>query len=112
MLLRDDAAGDAIARVASRIGLIVVGFGVDDHRSAIRQERVRAVLQSRVFIREPHVSFAICLDREIPHIARVMAFRIIEPVLFTLRIEMTACRFEIRPLAFGHLVEMDRMFSG
>jgi hypothetical protein len=34
--------------------------------------------------------FAVCADREIFHIARVVAIGIIEAVLFALRIEMSA----------------------
>ena len=40
-LLRNDAAGDAVAGVAGRIGLHVVGNGVDDQgRPAIGVERI------------------------------------------------------------------------
>ena len=33
-LLRDDTAGDAVAGTARRIGLVVIGLGVDHHRGA------------------------------------------------------------------------------
>ena len=43
-LLGDNSAGDAITRIASRVGLVVVGFRVDHHRrAAIGEQRVGAI---------------------------------------------------------------------
>jgi hypothetical protein len=111
-LLGDYAAGYAVAGVAGRIGLHVVGFGVDyDRGAAIAEERVRAVPESYVFILKSGAGFAFHVDGEVLHVAGVVAFGIIEAVLLSVRIKMRAGRFEIGSIALGVLMKVDGVLA-
>ena len=111
-LLRDHAAGDAVAGVAGGIGFVVVGFGVDDDRgAAVAEQRVLAV-EGHVQVLNGCTGAAFCVDDEVLHIASVVAFRIIESVLLAFRIEMGTGRFKIRGIALGVLMKVDSVFAG
>ena len=73
---------------------------------------MRAVFQGDVLIFQMNFGLALGVDGEVLHIASVVAVGIVETVLLALRIEMSAGRFEVRPLALRDLVEMDGMLSG
>jgi len=112
-LLRDYAAGDAVAGVAGGIGLHVVGFGVDDDRgAAVAEEGMRAVAESYVFVLQGRVGFAFHVDGEVQHVAGVVAFGIIESVLLAIGIEMRAGGFEVGRIALRVLVEVDGVLAG
>ncbi len=113
ILLRHYAAGDAVAGVAGGIGLHVVGLGVDDDGgAAVAEEGVGAVAEGYVVILESGVGFAFHVDDEVLHVAGVVAFGIVEAMLFAVGIEMGAGGFEIGRIAFGVLVEVDGVLAG
>ncbi len=90
-LLRDYAAGDAVAGVARRISFHIVGFGVDDERGAsVAEQRVVVGPEVYILVLELRIGFAIRVDSEVRHVARMVAFRIFQTVLFPIRIEMRA----------------------
>ena len=55
---------------------------------------------------------AVRFDREIRHVAGVVAIGVIEPVLLAGGIEVPAGRLEVGRIAHGVLVEVHRMFAG
>ena len=113
VLLRDYAAGYAVAGVAGGIGLHVVGFGVnDDCGAAVAEERVGAVAESYVFVIEFRGSFAFGVDGEVQHVAGVMAFGILQAVLLGVGIEMRAGGFEVGGIALGILMKVDSVLAG
>jgi hypothetical protein len=58
------------------------------------------------------LGIALLVGREIEHVARVRALGILKPVLLGLGIEMGTGGLEIRPIAFGVLVEVNGVFAG
>jgi hypothetical protein len=114
ILLCNGAAGYAVAGVAGGIGLVVVGFGVDDDcGTAVAEERVGAVAESHIIVlpAEP-VGFALRIDLEILHVAGVVAFGILQSVFFTVGIEVRAGGLEVGGIALGVLMEVDGMLPG
>src|ERR1051326_6654543 len=81
-LLRDDAAGDAIAGVAGRVGLHVVGLGVNhERRAGAAEERVGAVAERHQLVRERLRRRAGLQHGEVVHVAGVRTLRIHRAVL-------------------------------
>jgi hypothetical protein len=112
-LLRDYTAGDAVAGGAGGIGLVVIGFGVDDDGgAAVAEQRVGVVAESHVVVLHLRVGFAFCVDGKILHVSRVVAFRIFESVMLALRIEMSAGGLEVRAIALGSLMKVDSVLAG
>ncbi len=113
VLLRDHAAGNAVARVAGGIGLVVVGFGVDDDCGApVAEQRMRAVAESHVVVLQFRIGLAFRVDGKVLHVPGVVAFGILEPVLLGFGIEMRASRFKIGAIALGSLMKVNGVFSG
>jgi len=111
-LLRDYAAGDAVAGVAGGIGLHVVGFGVDhDRRAAVAKERVGAVTEGYIFVFHGGIGFAFHVDSEVQHVAGVVAFGVLESVLLAFGIEMRARGLEVWPIALWILMKVDGMLA-
>lgn len=112
-LLRDCAAGDARAGVARRVGLHVVGRGMNDQRSSavaengVRTSTHRYIGSDRCFLRGPVGCY-----RKVLHIAGVRALRVLQPVLLLLRIEMPARRRESWNLALRVLMNMNGVLAG
>ena len=67
---------------------------------------------THVFIDDLSLRLALCVNGEVVHVAGMMAFGIFQPMLFIVRIEMWASRFEIRRIALCVLVDVDGMLSG
>jgi len=112
-LLRDRAAGDASARVAGRIRLHVVGSRVNhDGRPAVREQGVRPGAEVHVLVRDRRLQGAVRSDRDVHHVAGVRPVWVLEAVLLDLRIEVSAGGREAGRLAFGHLMDVDRVLSG
>jgi|SRR5208337_62567 len=112
-LLRYYAAGDAVAGVTSGIGLHVVGFRVDNDRgAAVAEKRMRAVAEGHVFVFHGGIGFAFHVNREVRHVAGVMAFGVVETVLLAVGIEMRAGGFEVWRIALGILMEVDGVLAG
>ena len=76
----DDAAGDAIAGVAGRIGLQIVNAGVHDQRG----------VDAHLHVGRHHRGFrrAVLEHREVVHVAGVRALGILQAVLLALGIEV------------------------
>jgi hypothetical protein len=111
-LLRYYAAGDAVAGVSGGIGLHVVSFGVDDDCGApVGEERMRPFAEGHVFVLDTRVRFSLRTNGEVQHIAGVMAFRILESMLFAVGIEVRAGRLEIRSIAFRVLMKVDGVLA-
>src|SRR5207302_8251941 len=104
-LLRNRSAGDPIARITCRIGLHVVGFGMDDQgRPAVAEHRMIVASEIYLLVRDGHLGRAIGPDHKIRHVAGVVTFRILEPMFFAVGIEMSARRLEVRTLTLGGLM--------
>jgi len=111
-LLCDHAAGDAIAGVARGVGLVVVSFGVDhDGGATVAEKRIHSVAESHVVILERKPGFSFGIDREVPHVAGVVPFWTVQPMLLARRIEMRSGGFEIRRIALGSLMKVDGMLA-
>ena len=103
----DHAAGDAVAGVAGRIGLVVVRLGVDHQRRAvIVEQRVRlALFQRDRRVHDLDRKLAALRHVQVRHVAG-MALAGHHAVLVVARIEMRAGGFERRfALADGMNVE-------
>ncbi len=83
----------------------------DDRSTAVGEKRVRVAAKVYVLVLELRVGFAFGVDGEIFNIAGVMAFGIVESVLFPIGIEVRAGGFKIRSGALGILMEVDRVFT-
>jgi len=112
-LRRDQAAGDAVAGVAGGVGLHVVGLGVDhEGYAAIAEKRVRVGAEGDIVIDDGRLGRAGAADGEVGHVAGVMAVGIFEAVLFAVGVEMRSGGLEVRCIAFGVLMEMQRVLAG
>jgi len=112
-LLCDYAAGDAVAGSAGGIGLHVVGFGVDDDcGTAIAEERVGSFAESYVGVLKFRIGLAFSVDGKVLHVAGVVAFGIVESMLFAFGIEMAAGRLEVGRIALGSLMKVNGVLAG
>ena len=88
-LFRDHGASDSIASISGWVGLLVIGFSVNDERSSsVAEEGMAVASEIYVFVFPLEVSFAVCADREVWIVPRVVAFGILQPMLLAIRIEM------------------------
>jgi len=114
-LPRDDAAGDAVAGIACRIGLHVVRLGVNDQRrSTVGKQRVglRTIAEDNRVVLDGGLRGAVGLDRKVRHVAGMVAIRILQPMLLIRGVEVTSGRFEVGQIALGCLMEVDGVFPG
>ena len=112
-LFRNHAAGDAVAGSASGIGFVIVGLGVDDDGgTAVAEERVGVGAEVYVFIFDLGVGFALGIDGEVFHVAGVVAFGIVESMLFAVGIEVRTGGFEVRCNAARILMEVNSVLAG
>jgi len=113
-LLFDDAAGDAIARVARRIGHQVICLRVD-HQSgaAIVEERIRAVAERDGLVDERRFRLPVLAHHKIQQVTgvRVGILGIIDSVVRHGRIEMAAGRGERRSFTLADRVDVDAVLS-
>src|SRR5580700_3210608 len=110
---RNHTAGNSITRVACGVGLLVVSLCVNDEGCASSAEQRMAVgAEVDIFIIPLEMRFAIGVRREVGIVAGMVAFRIIQSMLFPVRIEMRSGRLEVRSVATCVLMEMDGMFAG
>ena len=106
-LFLDYPAGDAVSRISRRVGLQVISLGMNDQGgAAIAEKRVAVISESYIRVQHFQLGTPIGLHDEIVHITGVMAFRILQAVLLSLRIEMRAGRFEIGRIALCLAVEV------
>jgi len=116
--LSDHAAGNSIARVAGGVGLLVVSLCVNDEGCASVTEQRMAVgtevdvFEVDIFIVPLEMGFAIGVRCEVGIVAGVVAFRIIQSMLFSVGIEMRPGGLEVRSIATRVLMEVDGMFAG
>jgi len=82
-----------------------------DRSAAIAEERVRVGAEVYIFIREPDFGFSVGANREVRHVAGMVAIGIVKTVLFSVWIKVRAGGFEIGRIAFRILMEMDRVLS-
>ena len=112
-LLRNHAAGDAVACVAGRIGFLIVGFGVDYKRGAsVTEERMAVAAEVDIFVLALEMRFAIGGYGKVWTVSGVVAFRILQAMLLVVGIEMASCGFEVGGVALRVLMEVDGMFAG
>ena len=80
-------------------------------RSAIAENGVAVISPIHVFVHDLCLRLALCVNGDILHVAGVVAFGILQSVLFIIGIEMRAGRLEIGWIALRILVDVDGMFS-
>src|SRR5437868_298868 len=111
-LLRNHPASNAIAGVARRIGLHIIGFGVDHERSAtIAEQRMAVAAECDVSIVDGCLRGAIAADSEVLHVAGMVAVGTFEAMLLVIGIEMRARGLKVWPIALRVLVDMDCVFA-
>ena len=111
-LLCDRAASDAISRIAGRIGLHVISFGVNHQcGSAIAEERVAAAVEIHVLIQNCSFGAAVTINSEVVHITGVMTFGVHEAVLLVIRIKVRTNRLEIGRRAGRVLMKVDGVLA-
>jgi hypothetical protein len=108
----NDAASDAIARIAGRVGFHVVGFCVDHECcAAIAEKRVSVIAEVYVLVGEADFCFSVGAHGEVGHVAGMVAIGTVEAVLLAVRIEMRACGLKVRRIAFRDLMEVNRVLA-
>jgi len=111
-LFRNHTTGDAVSRVSRRIALQVIGLGVNhQRRPAIAEQRMAVVAERDVLVHDLELGCALSVYGEVVHVASMVAFRILQAMLFTLRIEVRAGGFEIRRIALWFLMKVQRVLS-
>ena len=75
----------------------------NNSRTAVREQRVRIATQVYILVEKIDRGFAFAVDREVIHVARMMAIWILQPVLLAVGIEVWTGRLEIRPVTLRHL---------
>ena len=113
-LLFDDAAGDAIARVARRIGHQIICFCVDDQRrAAFMEERICAFAESYTVGDEGSLGFAVLVHNEIGQIAemRVRSLLAVDAVMGHGGIEVSTRGSERRPFALANIVNVNSVLT-
>ena len=85
-----------------------------DHQrgSSVGEHRVRAFSQRHIGVSDGHLGFAGVVNDDVLHITSVRTFRIVEPVLPALWVEMRTGRLEVRGITFRILMKMDGVLSG
>ena len=90
-LFLDHATGNAVSSVPRRIGLHIVRLGMNHQGGAtITEQRVAVVPQGDIFVQHFELGAALRVHREIVHIAGMVAFGILQAMLFSIGIEMRA----------------------
>lgn len=84
----------------------------DDGGAAVAEQRVRTFAKSYVFVFKAGVRLSFHIDSEVQHVAGVVAFGILQAVFLVLGIEMWPRRLEVRRIALGILMEVNRMLAG
>jgi hypothetical protein len=111
-LLGDYAAGDAVSSISCGIRFHVVRFGMDhERRAAVTEKGMIVIAQVHVGIRCLEFGLAIGFHGKILHVAGVVAFRILQTVLFPVGIEVRASRLKVRRIAFSVLMKMQRVLA-
>src|SRR4051812_15892186 len=97
VLLRDDAARDAIAGVSGGITFLVVGVGVDDERSAaVCKDRIGSgCVHRNAIIHDGLLEGPIFLHVDVGHVALMWAVGIFQSVVLVTGIEMRAGGLEV-----------------
>src|ERR1700686_4577475 len=107
LLFHDRAAGDTIARISGGVGLQVVRFRVDHQRgAAVRENRMITVSHIDPGIDHRNLSRTVRLDSEVGHVAGVGTFRVLQAMVFHVRIEMRAGGGESGAFALSNLMNV------
>src|SRR5699024_5726889 len=111
--LANSAAYDSISCIACRLRCIVVGIHMNDERRPFFGEEgmAHAFFQCHPIIDDCMLHCAIRFDFQVLHIASMRFLRIVKPVFFSVRIEMTSSRFKIGRLANSFFMDMKTMHS-
>lgn len=112
--LGDNAAGDAIARIASRIGLHIVGLFVhNDCGASIGEDAIgSAGGHGEIVNLETCLAGVVFADGDVlRQIAIVVACGIHRAVFLVCRIEVAACSFEIWSVADRVLMDMNGVLA-
>ena len=86
----------------------------DQRRSTIIEKRmaIAPIFQVDVSVSEFHGGFAVCVDGEVHHVTSVMAFGILQAVLFAVWIEVRTGGLEVGTIALGVLMKVDAVCAG
>jgi len=110
---RDGAGRDPVPGIAGGIGHVIVRPGVDHERGAPRtEERVRARAERHERGHDVHMRRSVPGRVEVREVARVRPLGGLQAVLLPEGIEVSAGRFEVRPVAFAGFVNMDGVGAG
>ena len=113
--LFNDPAGDAIAGVSRWVGHEVVRLGVDHNRgAAVVEQGIGAIAEGDPVNGERGFALASAINDKVRQIAkvRVRGLRIVDAVMGTGGIEVTAGGGECRSFAFACVVDMDAVLAG
>src|ERR1700722_11101622 len=115
VLLLDEAAGDATARIARGIGHQIVGLFMDyDRRAAVMKQRICSVAERHALSDERGAALSVGCDGEVGQIAevRVRVHRVVDAVVRAGGIEMASGRGERRAFAFADSVDVNAVVAG
>jgi hypothetical protein len=110
----DEAAGDAVAGIACRVGLHIIGLGMDDdRRPPVSEDGVRGSgVEGHILVHEGRLNRAVGTHGQIlRHVAVVVAFRVFVAVLLAGGIEVSSGALEVGRIALGVLVDVDSVFA-
>src|ERR1700689_1788714 len=111
-LFADHAAGDAGAGVACRVRLHVVGLFMNHERgSTIGEDGVIAIAHVDAGVGDGRLGLTLGVDGEVGHITGVMSFGIVQAMFLPLGIKVRTGGGEFGGLAFGVLMDMDRVLA-
>ena len=112
-LLRYGPAGDPVSGISRWVGLHVVRLGVNhDCGPAVAEQRMAVVAEIHILVLNGELGRSAFRDGEIRHVAGVVTFRILQSMLFVIRVKVWPGRLEVRHVTFRVLVNMDSMFPG
>src|ERR1700736_341695 len=91
LLFHDNATGNTVSGITRRVGFEVVGLGVDyESGTPAGEDRMVAIPQIDPRIFDRNFSRSIGFDGEVLHVAGVGTFRILQPMMFHIGIEVSA----------------------
>ena len=112
-LLRYGPAGDPVTGISGWVGLHVVRLGMNhDCGSAVAEQGMTVVAEIHILVLDGELGRSAFRDSEVRHVAGVVTFRILQAMLFVIRVKVWPGRLEVRHVTFRVLVNMDGVFPG
>src|SRR5437588_3300871 len=112
-LLRYGPAGDPVSGISRWVGLHVVRLGVNhDCGPAVAEQRMAVVAEIHILVLNGELGRSAFRDGEIRHVAGVVTFRILQSMLFVIRVKVWPGRLEVRHVSLGVVLIMDGVLPG